>query len=330
VHTEDELLGLEAEWRMSANIQDLFTRLMGCVESRSSREHRVRAGTLALMLADNLCSVEAAQGLYITICPHVDAPDVQVTTRTYFNMIYSCSFGDAKAAPGYAHELIAHARSNGNAATLSRNLRHASIALEVAGLSSEAEAAAIEAFVIAERLGLENAATGAIASLVGLYSRLGQISDAEEWHRRAMNHRALFSGAINHSNLIGFKVKLAIESGCFEEAEYLIDLANRNLRPGASLRHRAEIAAQRMHLALCRDDTPPSQEEVSELLAMHYSARSFNWHDYVALVLFEALIRRGETMKSTELAGEYIATYRRGQSPILPELARCLGTLKVH
>ncbi len=329
LHTEDELLGLEAEWRMSANIQELFTRLMGCVESRSSREHRVRAGTLALMLADNLCSVDAANGLYTAIRPHVDAPDVQVATRTYFNMIYSSSFGDAQIAPGYARELLTHARSNGNAATLSRNLRHASIAFEVAGLSSEAESAAVEAFAIAERLGLENAATGAIASLVGLYSRLGQISDAEEWHRRAMSHRAPFSGAINHSNLIGFKVKLAIESGFFEEAEYLIDLANRNLRPGASLRHRAEIAAQRLHLALCRDVSAPSQSEVAELLAMHYSARSFNWHDYVALVLFEALIRRGEIIKSAELAVDYITTYRRGLSPILPELARCLGTMNL-
>jgi DNA-binding SARP family transcriptional activator len=330
VHTEDELLGLEAEWRMSANIQDLFTRLMGCVESRSPREHRVRAGTLALMLADNLCSVDAAKGLYTAIRPHVDAPDVQVATRTYFNMIYSCSFGDAATAPGYARELLTHARSNGNAATLSRNLRHASIAFEVAGLSGEAESAAIEAFTIAERLGLENAATGAIASLVGLYSRLGQVSDAEEWHRRAMNHRALFSGAINYSNLIGFKVKLAIESGCYKEAEYLIDLANQNLRPGASLRHRAEIAAQQMHLALCRDVTPPTQSEVAELLTMHYSARSFNWHDYVALVLFEALIRCGERAKSAELAAEYITTFRRGLSPISPELARCLDNLNVH
>jgi hypothetical protein len=145
-----------------------------------------------------------------------------------------------------------------------------------------------------------------------------------------MNHRALFSGAINYSNLIGFKVKLAIESGCYKEAEYLIDLANQNLRPGASLRHRAEIAAQQMHLALCRDVTPPTQSEVAELLTMHYSARSFNWHDYVALVLFEALIRCGERAKSAELAAEYITTFRRGLSPISPELARCLDNLNVH
>ena len=39
VHTEDELLGLEAEWRLGANIQELFARLMGCVKSKASREH---------------------------------------------------------------------------------------------------------------------------------------------------------------------------------------------------------------------------------------------------------------------------------------------------
>lgn len=326
-HTEDELLGLEAEWRMGGNIQALFSRLRGCIESRSSREHRVRAGTLALMLADNLCNIEAAQGLYTVIEPHVDAPDVQVSTSLYFHMIYSCSFGNADTAPGFARQLLAQARENGNAATLCRTLRHASIAFEVAGLTSEAESAAIEAFTIAERLGLENAATGALASLVGLYTRGGYISEAEEWHRKAMHHRAQFSGAINHSNLIGYEVKVAIQEGSFTEAEYLIDLANRNLKPGASLRHRAEIAAQQMHLTMSRGAESPSESEIAELLAMHYSARCFNWHDYVAFVLFEALLRRGEVARSAELASEYVMSYRRGKSPLLPELAQLLRTL---
>jgi hypothetical protein len=282
------------------------------------------------MLADNLCSSDQAEALHATIQPHVDSPDVQAATRTYFNMIYSCSFGDAAFAPEYARELIAHARANGNAATLSRNLRHASIAFEVGGLTCEAEAAAVEAFNIAERLGLENAATGAIASLVGLYSRLGQIADAEEWHQRAMNHRALFSGAINHSNLIGFKVKLAIQNGWYEDADYLIDLANRNLRPGASLRHSAEIAAQRVHLAMMRDGRAPDESDVTDLLGMHLSARGFNWHDYVATVLFDALAARGEKEQSIALAIEYVTKYRRGRSPLLPELVECLCRLGVQ
>ena len=330
MHTDDELLGLEAEWRLGANIQTLFTRLMVCVESRTSREHRVRAGMLALMLADNLCSSDAAEALHASIRPHVDSPDVNAATRTYFNMIYSCSFGDAMSAPGFARELIAHARANGNAATVSRNLRHASIAFEVGGLICEAEAAATEAFIVAERLGLENAATGAIASLVGLYSRLGQITDAEEWHRRAMNHRAPFSGAINHSNIIGFEVKVAIRNGWYEEAEYLIDLANRNLKPGASLRHRAEIAAQRIHLAMTRGGDALDNSEVADLLTMHLSARTFNWHDYVATVLFEALMAQGQGVRSVALASDYVTKHRRGRSPLLPELAECLSSLGVR
>jgi hypothetical protein len=200
----------------------------------------------------------------------------------------------------------------------------------VGGSTCEAEAAAIEAVNIAERLGLENAATGAIASLVGLYSRLGQISDAEEWHRRAMNHRAPFSGAINHSNLIGFKVKLAIQSGWYEEAEYLIDLANHNLKPGASLRHRAEIAAQRIHLAMAREGEVPADLDVADLLVMHLSARSFNWHDYVATVLFEALTAKGQIENSAALAAEYVRKHRRGLSPLLPDLAECLCRLGVQ
>jgi hypothetical protein len=244
-------------------------------------------------------------------------------------MVYSCSFGDATQAPGFARQLIANAREHGNAAILSRSLRHASIAFEMGGLIREAEEVAIEAFSIAERLGLENAATGAIASLVGLYSRLGQITDAEEWHMKAMSHRATFSGAINHSNLIGFKVKRAIQNGWYTDAEYLIDLANHKLKPGASLRHKAEIAAQRVHLAMVRSDRAPNDSDIAELLDAHEAARAFNWHDYVATILFEALIKRGDTARSAAIASEYVSQYRRGRSPLLPELAECLGRLGV-
>ena len=324
VHTEDELLGLEAEWRLGSNIQPLYTRLIECIRAKTSREHRVRAGMLALMLADNLCTPGVADTLYATIEPHLDAPDVSTATKAYFNMVYSCSFGDAALAPGFARELISHARVHGNAAILSRSLRHSSIAFEVAGLIGEAEDSAMEAFSIAERLGLENAATGATASLVGLYSRLGQVADAERWHRQAMAHRATFSGAINCSNLIGYKVKLAILNGWFDEAELLIDLANHKLKPGASLRHRAEIAAQRLHLAMQRSGHVPNDLEIAELVSVHKSARKFNWHDYVATVLFDALVMRGETDKSTLLAREYISTHRRGLSPLLPELKQRL------
>ncbi len=329
VHTEDELLGLEAEWRLGGNIEAIFARIVECTRAHSRREHNVRAGVLALMLADNVCSIGAAQRLHAQLAPYLDGQDVHAVTRTYFNMIYSCSFGDPDASPGYARELIRLARTNGNAAILCRNLRHASIAFEVAGLIAEAEASAIEAFEQAKRLGLDNAATGAIAGLVGMYSRLGQMREGQEWYRRAMDHRGAFSGAINHSNLIGFQVKLAIQNGFFEEADYLIDLANHNLRPGASLRHRAEIAAQRTHLAMRRGQAAPTQEEVQELLAMHLSARSFNWHDYVAAVLFEALLHRQERQTTIALAREYVNDYRRGRSPLLPELAACLATLDV-
>jgi hypothetical protein len=282
------------------------------------------------MLADNLCSRPSAEVLHSSIRPYVDSPDVHAATRTYFNMIYSCSFGDATSAPKFARALIAYAREHGNAATLSRTLRHASIAFEVAGLIRDAEIAATEAFSIAERLGLENAATGAITSLVGLYSRLGQVADAEEWHRRAMHHRAPFSGAINQSNLIGFEVRRALECGWYDDAESLIDLANYNLEPGASLRHRAEIAAQRIHLTMLRNEQAPDESEIEALLEMHYAARCFNWHDYVALVLFEALARQGQSAKCTDLASEYVGEYRRGLSPLLPQLSKCLNRLGIH
>ncbi|HEY9515068.1 MAG TPA: AAA family ATPase [Gemmatimonadaceae bacterium] len=323
-HTDDELLSLEAEWRTGSNVQGIYTHLQECVCADTSPEHRVRAAMLALMLADNICTSESAQSIYATVKPYLDAPEVGDITKANFNMVYSCSFGEVAMAPVFASELIKRARARGNAAILSRNLRHASIAFDVAGLTRQAETAAVEAFTIAEQLGLENAAIGAAARLVGLYTRLGQISAAEKWHRQAMTRRARFSGAIDFSNLIGFEAKLAIQQKCYHEAELLIDLANQKLKPGASLRHRAEITAHRISLSVARGDRSPTDDEIDELLGLHLQARQFVWHDYVAVVLFEALEARKEASRAAVLAREYIATYRRERSSLLPRLDRYL------
>jgi len=326
-HTSEELLAVEAEWHIGADLSHLYEHAKSCVRSTdASPEHRVRAATLALMLADNLCIREDADDLYAEVEQFLDG-GVGAYTRCYLQMVYYSSFGDIGRAPGAARELVSHAREHGNVAILSRCLRHASVAYAVGGIVADAEAAALEAFRIAERAGLENTASMAAGRLVAIYTSVERIADAERWYAEARAQRAKLFGPIDSAVLMGHGAVLALKKGAYDEAEMLLEQIDQKLRTGGSLRHTLETTAVRAALKMSRDQQIPDESEIATMLDLHFRARSSVSHDYFALTMFRALEAKSLRERRAELVGEYLARYRRERSPLLPELREFLASV---
>jgi len=321
VHTEDELLGLEAEWRLGVDLTIPYGKLQACVHTRSaSLEHRVRAATLALMLADNLCTNEDTQSIYDAVSPFVSSPDVSAPTRCLLEMVYACSFGDASKAGTLADELVDSTRGDSNIAMLSRVLRRASRAYSVAGAIESAERVTLEAFRLAEQARLENGAAAAAGRLIEIYTMAGNAEEAERWYRTATARRAAWVGQVDKTILTGCGAKLALRRGDYDEAERLIDLAHSLFETSASLRHKAEISALRISLLLARGREAPSAQQVEDMVALHERTRAFVSHDYAALATFAALTAAGQAERAAVYALNYIDVHRRERSPFLPEL----------
>jgi DNA-binding SARP family transcriptional activator len=321
LHTEDELLGLEAEWRLGVDLTIPFGKLQDCVHARAaSLEHRVTAATLALMLADNLCTIEGTQAIYDTVSPHLGSEDVSAPTRCLFQMVHACSFGDASKAGAFADELVASTRGHSNIAMLSRVLRRASRAYSVAGAIQSAERVTLEAFRLAEQARLENGAAAAAGRLIEIYTMAGNADEAERWYRTATARRAAWVGQVDKTILTGCGAKLALRRGDYEEAERLIDLAHSLFETSASLRHKAEISALRICLLLARDRELPDRQQVEDMVALHERTRAFVSHDYAALATFTALSASGQAERGFTYARDYINLHRRERSPLLPEL----------
>lgn len=321
VHTEDELLGLEAEWRLGVDLSIPYGKLRHCVDdAAASPEHRVRAATLALMLADNLCTLEGTQSIYNAVKPYLQSAEVKEPTRCLCEMVYACSFGDASQAGAFADELVASTRGDSNIAMLSRVLRRASRAYSVGGAIQSAERVSLEAFRLAEQARLENSAAAAAGRLIEIYTMAGNASEAERWYRAATARRATWAGQVDKTILTGCGAKLALRRGDFEEAEKLIDLAHTLFATSASLRHKAEICALRICLRLACGNGAPPIEQVEEMVALHERTRAFVSHDYAALATFMGLTAAGDSTRAARYASAYLGTYRREQSPLLPEL----------
>lgn len=325
VHTEDELLGLEAEWRMGVELTIPFSKLRTCVNYHAaSPEHRVRAATLALMLADNLCTVDGTEAIYAAVGPYLDSSDVTAPTRWLCEMVYACSFGDATNAGSFADKLVESAREQSDPAILSRVLRRASRAYSVAGAIQSAERVTLEAFRLAEHARLENGAAAAAGRLIEIYTMAGNADEAERWYKTATARRATWVGQVDKTILTGCGAKLALRRGDYEEAERLIDLAHTLFETSASVRHKAEISALRICLLLAREQGAPPAHQVEEMVALHERTRAFVSHDYAALATFAGLTAAGEHSRAAAYASSYIHAYRRERSPLLPDLTNYL------
>jgi len=325
-HTDDELLGLEAEWRLGVDLAIPFGKLQACVnDDAASYEHRVQAATLALMLADNLCTTDGTQAIYYTVHPLLGSVDVTEPTRCLFEMVYACSFGDASKAGAFADALVASTRGHSNIAMLSRMLRRASRAYSVAGAIQSAEKVTLEAFRLAEQARLENGAAAAAGRLIEIYTMAGNADEAERWYRAATARRAAWAGQVDKTIVTGCGAKLALHRGDFDEAERLIDLAHTLFATSASLRHQAEISALRISLWLARNDKILPTKQVEEMLALHERTRGFVSHDYAALATFRALSASGRASAAATYAAEYVHIHRREHSPLLPELRMYLA-----
>lgn len=307
---------------MGVDLAIPFGRLQTCVVSHTaSHEHRVRAATLALMLADNLCTTDGTQAIYDGVSTYLHSDDVEAPTRHLFEMVYACSFGDASQAGGFADKLVESTRGDSNIAMLSRVLRRASRAYSVAGMIASAEKVTLEAFRLAEQARLENGAAAAAGRLIEIYTMAGNAEEAERWHKTATTRRAAWAGQVDKTILTGCGAKLALRRGDFDEAERLIELAYSMFETSASLRHTAEICALRIHLALARDRGSLQTKQVEDMVALHERTRAFVSHDYAALATFAALSATGQADRAGAYARDYLSLYRREQSALLPELS---------
>ncbi len=312
IQMEVELLQLEAGWHTGRPFAGLLPAALRCArEPGLDQRHRLRAAALALVLADNLCSPQDVHEIYESLAYEVPTSEAVWRAWHYLRMVYHAAFGVLGEVPSAARDLLNAAAENGNPAALSRCLRHASIALSIAGSLSEAIESAEHAFEIATSSELTNAAAASATTLASLHLRLDRTDEAQRWHQRAIRGGATSTSPMARTVQLGVGARLAIEAGDYPNARSLIAEIQRIVANAGSVRADVELAALRSELALKEEHRGLSSSELNHLERLHLRARAFSGHDYFVRVLVDSLRERGLAERAGDLAGEYLSRYRR-------------------
>jgi DNA-binding SARP family transcriptional activator len=325
-HTDEELLTLEAKWHTGHSLRQLLDAAISCAQSiRSPKQHRIRAAILAFTFAGNLCDPTGMAELFQEITPLLQNGGIPRALEAYLLMIYHSTFGDVRLAASAAEDLLRHTRLEGNIATISRHLRHASGAYVVAGRIPQALDAATEAFHLATQVRLRNAATSAALYLSYIYIQLEQFPEADYWYAEARRwYTSEYSPALK--SFVGtYAVRLALWKRDYDEAERVLHTIRHELRAADGARSTAECLALEVGLELGRGRVP-TDAMLDELLHYHHQARTGISHDYFVGTMLRALDARGLQATGDKLLIEYARTHRRELAPLPPSLQARLTT----
>ena len=325
-HTDTELVLAEAKWRNGFPLTDLFEQVAGCAHTpEATPAHRIRAGILALMFADNLCWGDRAVEIFEAVQPSIDAADVDDSARNYLLLVYHCSFGDHDTAVQAAEALISHERLHGNPASLSRALRYSALPFYFAGLTAAALAAAEEAFHIAVQHDLHSDAVAAAHRSTDMLMHLNDLEAAAIWHREADRRLPAADGTLGALITDSIGAELAIRRGRYDDASASIERmvavsTAKGCAVNGSTRSDACLLGLQTALHLFRDGSAPCDRELDQLLKYYVSIRRHDGYDWFVWILCQALMARGLDTKAQVLLEEYLSLYRRERSQPHPDL----------
>ncbi|HEU4643477.1 MAG TPA: AAA family ATPase [Gemmatimonadaceae bacterium] len=322
-HSTFELLSIEARWQLGQPIDRSYDQLLECVHDGSaSRDHRLHAALLALIFADNLYRRDgvhevAATAETLSSWPGKDSLIALQTLR----LIYLTSFGDLASAAGAAEALQDSVRNCGNPAQVSRSLRHASLALEAAGLRDRATESAREALQIAEAEGMTNAVIAAASRLVTLSLARGDGTEASFWLTKAEEIALRRASTLNDSSMSLTRARIALDRGDIDGAARHIDRLREPDQLVDTPRARTQVLALETDLMLQSGSWNPTKSQLDELYNVFVRCRSFVGHDYATAVLVEAFAASGLRAEAQGMLCGYLQEWRREKSSLLPRLA---------
>lgn len=327
-HCDLELLLYQTRWRVAPTNTDLLRTALRCVRAEAaSPEHRVRAGTWAMMLADNLCDVKRAALIYSTITPLLAAQDLPMVDKLYFGLVYHSAFGDPSYGAAAASELLAIASPMGDQAARVKLLAHAGFAFRCNNQINEAISAGRTAVEVAQRYGMSSFAAAASIQLSSLFLGGDDLQGAKEWHQRALSLLGSRPDAPTRAAILSNGAEIAAKGNALDLAEALMREAREVLNGSEGPRITARLKAFGWYLRILRGDAKPRTSELTELVRLHVRTRHATHQDLFAQVIFQLFALSGRRREGSEILREYVGRHRRVKWPLPAELRAILRSL---
>ena len=329
-HTDLELLLFQARWRISPDNGDLLRSAIRCVKSTAaSMSHRIRAGTWAIMLADNLCDTKSADTVHVTLRELAHGDAVREVDKVYFEMVYHCAFGDPRQAAISATRLVEISEQCTNIAERVKYLTHAAASFRCDDQAARAIEVASKAVAISEKAGMKSHVASTANQIAATYLTLDDLGAAKAWHSRATAFLDSKLDSPTRSSLLSTGAEIALKEGRLNDASKLIDEGEAALGAGRCLRSMARLAAFRWHVRLLKAEEKPTDPVLTELRKLHVRTRDATQQDLFAAVLAQLYQWRGRSAEGVELLKQYLENHRRVRGPLSAEMKDACALLGV-
>jgi DNA-binding SARP family transcriptional activator/tetratricopeptide (TPR) repeat protein len=325
VHDEEELTLLEAEWRAFGQPAGLLEHSKECLAARdASADHRLRAASLGLIIADAMCSAADARDIYTKAGPLLASSDVDELARLQVELIYHTAYGDLDIATSVAERAIVLERKVGDPAALARALRFAAYPFRRCGLHDVAIRSLEEALHLAEKYRLGSAALPAINGIVSSLIETGDLIAANKWYARAMDW---VGSAEDTAATLSIKVlgaQLALAGGRVAEAAAIYGEGLAEVNADPMMRRSSHTISVHLRIQLAQGKPRPTVSDIDTLQRLHTSAWAFGGQDYPAMALFSALTAVGQGPRALAILQQYATKHRRERWPLPTEMRLAL------
>jgi hypothetical protein len=315
-----EILAIAAT---GGDTEQFIKRLRGClVAFEATPRHRLQAAYRLLLIATHHFRRDLAEEAASCV------RGVRETTNEYlagcerFEMHFALNFGDMTAVAGLAERFL-HSPP-GDVFGLSKESVGSEVAyaLRGVGLLENAEALMAETFESAQKAGSRSVAHWCACAVAEWRIDDGHLQEAREWLsiadelQKRMTFRD-FTGGRSAS-----WIRIALLEGRPDDAERILETAEREHPATSAPRMRATAAAYRLHIARLKGQRPA--EWVVDTLASSYElGRDTLSFDEVMAALWYALSDRADVDVANFRLAEYIKR-RRPLSPVAIELRLAL------
>jgi hypothetical protein len=291
------------------------TTLRTFVRSSTLDEPRRLRAALRLMVgADASADAATAEEVYRDIGQSAASSHTGQVFLDQALLIFHSVFGSKTEALRLAGDLVANAKSRPDSWPHMRGMVNASLALQLAGDSSESIEHLETCYSRLRTAGMSSQCLLVSARLASFHLDDGDIEAASKWGAIAESYRPLDASRRLPSDYLSVQADLAMLVGNFALARNYVDLMRHASPLYNSLRFQMEISSYSLRLSQFEGKLG-DDNELDGLLTWHYRARSFGRHDDDMDAIWVGLVARGREAQASTLLHEYLSKYRRETRP---------------
>jgi hypothetical protein len=311
-HTSDEFVRLEARWVCDENMRDLLVASLTCLQDTTAPvDHRMEAGTWAIIFAHNTCDERAAGDAWSRLAVLQPLRGGAELTVSRARMIYHTGFGELDFAALAATQLLEQARGSGDTFDLVRTLTQVATAYRVFGSRREAATLLEEAFAIAAKEAFSTRATRVAETRACIALEEADLQAAQFWITRAAQYIGSSHSVIHVHEFAETAARVALASGDVAKALHII-AESRPLRMDDPVPCR--LACQlslRVEAGLLEPQCMPTRQDLTLLLHTCRAGWRFGRFDRGVAYLVLGLARQGDVSLARAIAREYVTIHRR-------------------